>query len=80
MVANLPIVEPAKLTVPVLMLRGEYDGIATMEDLVAFYQNCRTGPRVRGAAGNGALRGVGINRQLFWHAMHGFLAQPHYGA
>ena len=81
MVANLPIVEPAKLTVPVLMLRGEYDGIATMEDLVAFYQKLPNGDRAFAVLPGMAHSVVWcINRQLFWHAMHGFLAQPHYGA
>jgi pimeloyl-ACP methyl ester carboxylesterase len=81
MVANLPIVEPAKLTGPVLMLRGEYDGIATMEDLVAFYQKLPNGDRAFAVLPGMAHSVVwGINRQLFWHAMHGFLAQPHYGA
>jgi alpha-beta hydrolase superfamily lysophospholipase len=37
MSANLPIVDPAKLTVPVLILRGEWDGIATLQDLLDFY-------------------------------------------
>jgi pimeloyl-ACP methyl ester carboxylesterase len=81
MVANLPIIEPAKLMGPVLMLRGEYDGIATMEDLVAFYQKLPNGDRAFAVLPGMAHSIVwGINRQLFWHAMHGFLAPPHYGA
>jgi pimeloyl-ACP methyl ester carboxylesterase len=81
MVANLPTVDPAKLNAPVLMLRGEYDGIATMEDLVAFYQKLPNGDRAFAVLPGMAHSVVwGINRQLFWHAMHGFLNQPHYGA
>jgi pimeloyl-ACP methyl ester carboxylesterase len=80
MVANLPTVDPAKLPNPVLMLRGEYDGIATMEDLLAFYQNLPNGDRAFAVLPGMAHSVVwGINRQLFWHAMHGFLKQPHYG-
>ena len=81
MVANLPTVDPAKLPNPVLMLRGEYDGIATMEDLVAFYEKLPNGDRAFGVLPGMAHSVVwGINRQLCWHAMHGFLNQPRYGA
>jgi pimeloyl-ACP methyl ester carboxylesterase len=38
MVTKLPLVEPERLRVPVLMARGEYDGISTEEDLIAFYE------------------------------------------
>ena len=38
MTANLPIVDPIKLGSPVLIVRGEYDGIATEEDLLNFFQ------------------------------------------
>lgn len=37
MCANLPLTDPAKLTMPVIIMRGEYDGIAGMEDLLAFF-------------------------------------------
>ena len=37
MCANLPLVDPAKLAMPVAILRGEYDGIASMEDLLDFF-------------------------------------------
>ena len=37
MCANLPVVDPEKLSVPTLILRGEYDGIASLEDLLDFY-------------------------------------------
>src|ERR1700693_4528460 len=38
MTANLPVVEPEKVQAPVLLVRGEYDGIATEEDLVNFFK------------------------------------------
>ena len=37
MCANLPVVDPAKITVPTLIMRGEYDGIASMDDLLKFF-------------------------------------------
>ncbi|HZC57899.1 MAG TPA: alpha/beta fold hydrolase [Xanthobacteraceae bacterium] len=37
MCANLPVVDPEKITVPTLIMRGQWDGIASFEDLVAFF-------------------------------------------
>ena len=65
MVANLPTVDPAKLANPVLMLRGEFDGIATMEDLLAFYEKLPNGDRAFSVLPGMAHSVVwGINRQL----------------
>jgi len=37
MCSKLPLVDPQKITVPSLVLRGQYDGIASIEDLLAFF-------------------------------------------
>lgn len=37
MCSRLPLVEPAKITVPTIIMRGEHDGIAGMEDLLDFF-------------------------------------------
>jgi pimeloyl-ACP methyl ester carboxylesterase len=37
MSANLPVIDPAKIVVPTLIMRGQYDGIAGFDDLVAFF-------------------------------------------
>ncbi|MGB5081669.1 MAG: alpha/beta hydrolase [Burkholderiales bacterium] len=37
MSANLPVIDPEKITVPTLVMRGQYDGIAGFDDLVAFF-------------------------------------------
>ena len=77
MVAKLPIVEPAALTGPVMMIRGEFDGIATMTDLLAFYSKLPNGDREFSLMPGMAHSVVwGINRQMFWHAMHAFLTSP----
>ena len=77
MVANLPIVQPAQLTGPVMMVRGEYDGIATMADLLAFYVKLPNGDRQFSVMPGMAHSVVwGINRQMFWHAMHAYLTMP----
>ena len=37
MCANLPVCDPEKITVPTLIMRGEYDGIASLQDLLKFF-------------------------------------------
>jgi pimeloyl-ACP methyl ester carboxylesterase len=38
MCANLPVCDPTKISVPTLTMRGEYDGIASLADLVKFFE------------------------------------------
>src|SRR4030088_2778795 len=38
MCSNLPVCDPKKITVPTLIMRGEYDGIASMSDLLKFFE------------------------------------------
>ena len=38
MCANLPVCDPTKISVPTLIMRGEYDGIASFADLVKFFE------------------------------------------
>jgi len=77
MTANLPVLDPKKVLSPVLILRGEHDGIATVPDLEDFYNQLPNGDRqlviVPGAAHSLLFA---INRQLFWHAVHAFLTMP----
>jgi pimeloyl-ACP methyl ester carboxylesterase len=37
MCLHLPVVDPAKVTCPTLIMRGQYDGIASFDDLIAFF-------------------------------------------
>ena len=77
MIVKLPIVDPAKVLAPVLLIRGEYDGIATVDDLVEFFRKLPNGDRqfviLPGMAHSVVL---GLNREQFWHAMHAFLSMP----
>jgi alpha-beta hydrolase superfamily lysophospholipase len=77
MTSNLPLVDPKRVACPVLLIRGEYDGIATMEDLTDFYSQLPSGDRqfvvIPGIAHNMVLA---TNRHLFWHAVHSFLSMP----
>jgi len=38
MCANLPVCDPTKITVPTLIMRGEYDGVASFADLLKFFE------------------------------------------
>ena len=38
MCANLPVCDPEKITVPTLVMRGQYDGIASFADLLKFFE------------------------------------------
>lgn len=77
MVANLPVVDPKKVLSPVLLVRGEYDGIATVADLEEFFNLLPNGDRqfiiLPGTAHSVALA---TNRQLFWHVTKAFLDMP----
>jgi pimeloyl-ACP methyl ester carboxylesterase len=77
MTANLPVVHPEKVLSPVLLVRGEYDGIATVADLEEFYNALPNGDRqfiiLPGTAHSVTLA---TNRQLFWHVTRAFLTMP----
>ncbi len=77
MAANMPIVDPKKILSPVLMLRGEFDGNSTNDDLLDFYRQLPNGDRqfvILPQTAHSA--GYSKNRHLLFYAMHSFLAQP----
>jgi pimeloyl-ACP methyl ester carboxylesterase len=80
MCTNLPLVDPAKVSCPVMIYRGDHDGIATDEDLLAFFAAVPHKEKQfimsEAQAHNTPL---GINRHRFWHAMHAFLTVPERG-
>ena len=77
MTSKLPLVDPKKVLAPVLLVRGEYDGIATMNDLSDFFLQLPNGDRqfvILPGMAHSVVQGT--NRQVFWHAMHSFLSMP----
>ena len=77
MTANLPVVDPLKVHAPVLLVRGEFDGIATEADLMSFFQKLPNGDRqlvVLGGMSHSVA--LGLNRDQLWHVMRGFLEMP----
>ena len=77
MTANLPVVDPARVKAPVLLVRGEHDGIATDDDLLEFYRRLPNGDRqfvvLAGAAHS---LGLDLHRQRLWHVVRAFLELP----
>jgi pimeloyl-ACP methyl ester carboxylesterase len=77
MVTKLPLVDPAKLHTPVMLARGEYDGIATEEDLIDFFTRLPNHDRefiiIPGAAHSLVL---GLNHDRFFYALNAFLTPP----
>jgi alpha-beta hydrolase superfamily lysophospholipase len=77
MTANLPVIDPAKIQAPVLVARGEYDGIATEADLLNFYRKLPSSDRqlaiLPGAAHSLVLC---TNRHQLWHVTRAFLEMP----
>jgi pimeloyl-ACP methyl ester carboxylesterase len=77
MVTKLPLVDPEKLPMPVMIIRAEHDGIATDADILAFYAKLPSADKqllkIGGLAHTAML---GVNRARFWHALHSFLSMP----
>jgi alpha-beta hydrolase superfamily lysophospholipase len=77
MTANLPVIDPQKIHAPVLVARGEYDGIATDEDCLNFYRKLPNSDRqfviLPGMAHSLVL---GLNRHQLWHVARSFLEMP----
>jgi pimeloyl-ACP methyl ester carboxylesterase len=77
MAANLPLVDPKKVLSPVLMIRGEYDGNSTVDDLIDFYRQLPNGDRQFVILPHTAHSpGYSNNRHLLWYATRNFLAAP----
>ena len=77
MVSKLPLVDPHTIRCPVLLMRAEHDGIATEEDLLAFFARLPHADKqyVRlGGLAHTAL--LGVNRRRLYHALQAFLTLP----
>ena len=77
MTAHLPVVDPTKMTAPVAVMRGEFDGIATTEDLWDFYRQLPNGDKQFSVIAGAAHALVTCrNRAAFWHTVLAFLTMP----
>tara|TARA_B100000029_G_C17438841_1_gene910709 strand:+ start:82 stop:996 length:915 start_codon:yes stop_codon:yes gene_type:complete len=77
MCSLLPICDPTKIKCPVLIIRGEHDGIATEEDLLNYFNKLQTRDKqfviIPGLA---HVTFLGANRSRLWHVMKDFLHIP----
>ncbi len=74
MTTKLPLVDPAAITAPTMIIRGEHDGIATMEDLLEFFRRLPSGDkRFTVLPGLAHCTPLGLRRHLMWEAAAGFL-------
>ena len=77
MCSKLPLVDPGKINVPTLILRGEYDGIASVEDLIAFFLRVPHQDKQFSV-----MKGISHasfqqkNYRNVYHLLHAFLTQP----
>jgi pimeloyl-ACP methyl ester carboxylesterase len=77
MCANLPMVDPARLTVPTIVMRGEYDGIAGIDDLLAFFKRLPNADKqfaVMPGIAHASFQQK--NYALVYHILASFFAQP----
>lgn len=77
MCLNLPVVDPAKITCPTLVMRGEFDGIAGIDDLLSFFRQLPS-PDKQFAVMPGIAHASfqQKNYRLVQHILAAFFAQP----
>jgi pimeloyl-ACP methyl ester carboxylesterase len=77
MCSKLPVVAPAKIAAPTIVMRGEYDGIASMRDLIAFFDRLPN-PDKQFAVMPGIAHASfqQKNYQLVYHILYSFFTQP----
>ncbi|HEU4368418.1 MAG TPA: alpha/beta fold hydrolase [Methylomirabilota bacterium] len=77
MCANLPVVDPARITAPTIVMRGQYDGIASVEDLLDFFARLPN-PDKQFAVMPGIAHASfhQKNFRIPYHILHAFFSQP----
>jgi pimeloyl-ACP methyl ester carboxylesterase len=77
MCTKLPVVNPEKITVPTLIMRGQFDGIASIEDLLAFFANLPNPDKQFSVmAGISHASFQQKNYMMVYHILASFYAQP----
>jgi len=74
---NLPVCTPEKLTVPTMILRGEFDGIAAFDDIVKYFTKLPNPDKrivVMPGIAHASLQEK--NFKIVLHAMEDFFSQP----
>jgi pimeloyl-ACP methyl ester carboxylesterase len=77
MCSKLPIVDPARITMPTLILRGQYDGIAAFDDLLEFFKRLPNADKqFTVMAGISHASFQQKNYLTVYHLLHAFFTQP----
>ena len=77
MCSKLPLVDPAKLAVPTLILRGQWDGIAGVDDLIEFFKRLPNPDKqfcVMPGISHASFQQK--NYRMVYHILHAFFSQP----
>ena len=77
MCAKLPVVDPERITVPTVIMRGEYDGIASVEDLMEFFARLPNPDKqfaVMPGIAHASIQQK--NYRIVYHILHNFFSQP----
>jgi pimeloyl-ACP methyl ester carboxylesterase len=77
MCSKLPLVDPTKLSVPTIVMRGEFDGIASFDDLIEFYRRLpNPDKQFTVMAGISHASFQQKNYMMVYHILHAFFSQP----
>jgi pimeloyl-ACP methyl ester carboxylesterase len=77
MCSKLPLVDPAKITVPTIIMRGEFDGIAGFDDLIEFFKQLPNPDKQFAVmAGIAHASFQQKNYRAVYHILHAFFTQP----
>lgn len=77
MCSKLPLVDPEKIPVSTIILRGEYDGIAALDDLINFYRLLpHTNKQFNVMQGISHASFQQINYMVVYQILHSFYTMP----
>ena len=77
MCSKLPVVDPERIAVPTIVLRGQYDGIAGFDDLIEFFERLPNPDKQFSVlAGISHASFQQKNYRLVYHILHAYFTQP----
>ncbi|MGC1816683.1 MAG: alpha/beta fold hydrolase [Casimicrobiaceae bacterium] len=77
MCSKLPVVDPARITMPTAVLRGQYDGIAALDDLIEFFKRLPNPDKQFSVmAGISHASFQQKNYRTVYHILHAYFTQP----
>lgn len=77
MCSKLPLVDPARITVPTIVMRGQHDGIAGFDDLMAFFRRLPSPDKqfcVMPGISHASFQQK--NYLMVYHILHAYFSQP----